>query len=136
MVREDPHPSHQELGAVVHDGLRVLTTTGIESGPAVGVDGGLSVVLDELRRPFDVLGCQGVFDGLFDEALGFEPLHSPEVQPSDLIRSRGLLQLSLQKLLEEMVIAVRLAVCVEGDGKEILGLNDVEKTSTGETLGC
>ena len=69
----------QELRPLLHDRVGQLRQPFFEDGPTF-VEYGVAVSLDDLRGPFDVPGCQGVFEGLIHQALVLEPLAGPAMQ--------------------------------------------------------
>ncbi len=71
---ENPGSSQQEPSALLHDRLRQARQPLLEEVPSVGIESGLSIALDDLRRPLDVIRRQGVFQSLVDQVLGLEPL--------------------------------------------------------------
>jgi hypothetical protein len=80
---------------------------------------------DQIRRPLELLGSQGVVDRRGSVAVPLAPVTGPDVQCTDAV---GVLveQSRPQHLAEEMVVAVPPTAVVERDQEEISALESLE----------
>ena len=83
------------------------------------------VALDEVGRPLDVVGGEGVGDGLGHQVVAREPHRCALVQPRHLLGAVAL-QPSAQVVGEQVVVAEPLALGVERPQEEVTALELLE----------
>ena len=76
------------------------------------------MLLDQRRRIVPIAGLKRMLDRLAQEAVGRVPLTGCTVQRGHALRL-GLVQPGLQEVAKEMVIAIPIALLVEGNHKQV-----------------